>query len=446
LSFEPANRRDWSSGDRVLVGKYEYHIRSPQRFDVPVFKFPEEPYHSDELTAMNYIKRLVGLPGETIAIYKGDLYRTTSLKYSNRNRPENKKDEWRLRWPLPVSQADRDEPGAMEIANERLRLIYIPSKDYTYTNDPDALQLFSSGGFEPIRKTPDEILAMRKLVFDLDKQPKSLTGVARTRWHATSTDNGWREDGAGFRFEGPNLGWLRYHHVAPGWEKNKNPPNQPAEITDQLAYNSTMRGLYWMPDLLVECRAEFKSEADELTLELTKAGDKYQAVFANGKCKLVRIAAASPSSPEVLAEQPTKITSGRHDVRFANFDSRLTVWVDGDPLDFGAAADYPPPNREKFERSTADLEEPARIGGKGNIVISKVQLWRDLYYSTNDAPWVPRPGQVETHYVQPGHYFCLGDNSASSADGRSWGLVPDRLMLGRAVVIYWPISRIRVIK
>ena len=32
--------------------------------------------------AMNYIKRLVGLPGETIAIYKGDLYRTTDAEIS----------------------------------------------------------------------------------------------------------------------------------------------------------------------------------------------------------------------------------------------------------------------------------------------------------------------------------------------------------------------------
>ena len=43
-----------------------------------------------------------------------------------------------------------------------------------------------------------------------------------------------------------------------------------------------------------------------------------------------------------------------------------------------------------------------------------------------------------TLYVQPGHYLCLGDNSPHSSDGRAWGLVPDRLMLGRALVVYWP--------
>ena len=55
------------------------------------------------------------------------------------------------------------------------------------------------------------------------------------------------------------------------------------------------------------------------------------------------------------------------------------------------------------------------------------------------------PGQLEPE-GDPGHYFCLGDNSSSSSDGRDWGLVPERLMLGRAVVVYWPLSRIGVIK
>jgi hypothetical protein len=32
----------------------------------------------------------------------------------------------------------------------------------------------------------------------------------------------------------------------------------------------------------------------------------------------------------------------------------------------------------------------------------------------------------------------MGDNSTQSSDGRDWGLVPDRLMLGRALVVYYP--------
>ncbi len=43
-------------------------------------------------------------------------------------------------------------------------------------------------------------------------------------------------------------------------------------------------------------------------------------------------------------------------------------------------------------------------------------------------------------------FFVLGDNSASSQDSRYWGFVPRKNILGKALVIYWPPRRIRIIK
>ena len=52
--------------------------------------------------------------------------------------------------------------------------------------------------------------------------------------------------------------------------------------------------------------------------------------------------------------------------------------------------------------------------------------------------WGPlRELPLRTFYVQPGHYFVLGDNSPESADSRTWGLVPERLVLGKAFLIYF---------
>lgn len=48
--------------------------------------------------------------------------------------------------------------------------------------------------------------------------------------------------------------------------------------------------------------------------------------------------------------------------------------------------------------------------------------------------------------VPPDSYFVLGDNSASSMDSRYWGFVPKRLLIGKAMVIFWPLNRIRIIK
>ena len=58
------------SGDRVLVHKWAYALSGvlgPRRWDVIVFRDPASP-------ELHYIKRLVGLPGETVEILDGDLF------------------------------------------------------------------------------------------------------------------------------------------------------------------------------------------------------------------------------------------------------------------------------------------------------------------------------------------------------------------------------------
>lgn len=47
--------------------------------------------------------------------------------------------------------------------------------------------------------------------------------------------------------------------------------------------------------------------------------------------------------------------------------------------------------------------------------------------------------------VPEGSYYVLGDNPSSSHDSRFWGFVPRRLVIGRAVCIFWPLHRLRAI-
>lgn len=66
-------------GDFIFVNKYDYGLRlpvvntrilevgDPKRGDVIVFRLPSDP-------SINYVKRLVGLPGDTIAYYNNRVY------------------------------------------------------------------------------------------------------------------------------------------------------------------------------------------------------------------------------------------------------------------------------------------------------------------------------------------------------------------------------------
>ena len=57
-------------GDNVITDKISYRFRDPERFDIIVFP------HYDYMTGQtsNYIKRIIGLPGETVLIKDGKVY------------------------------------------------------------------------------------------------------------------------------------------------------------------------------------------------------------------------------------------------------------------------------------------------------------------------------------------------------------------------------------
>ena len=67
------------------------------------------------------------------------------------------------------------------------------------------------------------------------------------------------------------------------------------------------------------------------------------------------------------------------------------------------------------------------------LVIPGVTIRRD--YSSLNPITIPKD-----------HYFMLGDNRSNSADSRVWGFVPKEDLIGEALFIYWPFTRIRWVK
>jgi signal peptidase I len=417
-----------NSGDRVLVAKslWETGLMTPQRHDVVVFKYPVEP--EKKHVPMNYIKRLIGLGGETIGIYYGKLYVAHGPAY-----PDDVKAE-----PL----------GPLGLWQKQ----YMHQDDFSHALDRLGQVPTGAPEFHIIRKSPSKIDALKRIVYDNDHPPE---GIDEKRW--VSRDGGWKADGAnGFRYEGHGTGvtaWVDYRHLLPGHQK-------PELITDFMGYNTgephanRLPEPNWAGDLIldVEVSVEETGADSELALELVKGVDRFEARWnlATGFCTLSRLHDGGHKDPLGPSQQTALKGKGTHRVRFANVDERLTVWVDGS-LPFGDGVAYEAP---ATRGPTRDDLQPVKIGVRSATAnIHHLKLWRDTYYTLDPqagadaqvsdwgdpAAWEPlRSLHARTLYVQPGHYLCLGDNSPESSDGRQWGTVPERLMLGRALAVYYP--------
>lgn len=86
--------------DKMIVNKIGYVLGEPERFDIIVFHAPEKK---------DYIKRVIGLPGDTIE-YKDDVLYVNGKAYEEPYLDENKKEYKKLDPVGPLTEDFKKEP------------------------------------------------------------------------------------------------------------------------------------------------------------------------------------------------------------------------------------------------------------------------------------------------------------------------------------------------
>lgn len=107
---------------------------------------------------------------------------------------------------------------------------------------------------------------------------------------------------------------------------------------------------------------------------------------------------------------------------------------------------YPEDRKKDFIKRLIGLPGDTVEIKSGTIYVNEKPLLNPVfnqryYYNRGDFA-----KEGEKLVVPENSFFVLGDNSGSSKDSRYWGFVPGDNILGKAIVIYWPPQRIRIIK
>jgi len=380
-------------GDRILVDKGAYTLGDPKRWEVGVFVNPHDP-------SVNYIKRVVGLPGDTVRIRHGDVYINGRIS----RKPAHVQEAL---W-MPVFDANRPPNGSW--------------------TDPWP-------GVADVTE------------YTIHSREANLVGsVWNPPWQAVRGDGGqWGLDGPVFTFE-PTEGDTRPSHVLFAWP-----------IFDTYGYGQRQqRGLGRRPYDPIEAVGDVRLRAD---VALESAG-VVTATIIEDETRIDFVLSADPAVPSSVSVNFKKrstvavplLTPGRtHALAFYNVDDLAWVEIDGSrPL---GREDYA--GRRLPPWSDDPVGKAILLGaGASPARFANVRIDRDVFY-TRTMNAERAFGVNEPYRLGLDEYFVLGDHSPSSRDSRRWWhdvldapspAVTREHFIGKAFILYWPHNKPRRVK
>ena len=384
-------------GDRILVSKFDYVLSHPKRWDVFVFKQPQK-------ASVNYIKRLVGLPGETLRLIHGDVYLIESGNETIARKPPHKIQA--------MKQLVHDTQ-------------HIPAK------------LVKAGWPSSWQPLPEAGGGWKVELSESDWQA-SLTSTTKDNWiryyHKFASDEQWAKLEAGesigdvdpyqtrlitdyqaYNSEAITTSATSYFDLKEGWLKNGNVPktfrtfvpnpslvrkrefSSAKELYEKAS--GTLRvndnyGSNWVGDLTCRFEVDLKSESGVLLLDLVEFGIHFRCAVdvSTGKATLQALDGIKPVAIFEGGDELTASTSvqgaGSYTFELANFDDRIVLWVNGSVVDFGNT-DFTLDGIRSWEQrrpywSPTDPKDaaPAGIGGREiEMSVSRASVHRDIYYT-----------------------------------------------------------------
>ena len=406
-------------GDRILVLKYLYLVRPPQRWEVVVFRNPKQP-------AMNYIKRLVGLPHEMLWIAGGNIL-TRPLD------PATGEPIADAPWRLAVKPEHVQREVWQPIYHSR----YIP-QDAKSRNPPwQSPWQPTTDRIEPIQHG----LKFRYAGGATEAGPATLAfDFDRTRYSADD--------------------YSPYN----AWPRNK----QDYVTLDELRLAVTV-----VPEAGGGAVAlELHNDRFAFEARITAAGEPELLVRARGE------PAAAGVRGQVLGEARPLAADAIARLELWYADGVASFWRDGQvvarhelPLVVDGRPTVDGPAIRLDADAAAEASRPASFPPQVRVhidgppaMLTEVDLDRDLFYRGHGPVGQNARGnlrgsadrKVALHADQ---FFCLGDNSPRSEDSRMWdrvdprvqyytpehgtggvgpGIVPRKLLMGRAFFVYLP--------
>lgn len=421
------------SGDRILVNKFTYHLTDPSRWDVVVFKAPQdETVNGIPAPRSNFIKRLVGLPGERVALMDGNVFvapaGTNQFKIARKTDPLTNR-HWekiqRAVWQpiyhsqyVPIEDGQETGPGRDHLHAWRVPWVAERGEwDLGTDRRPSRVYTFAGG-----------------------------TGEIR------------------FKMAG-DYGTPQYNT-----QQNKYPYNQVSGSTNPI--EDIRLAAAFIP------RTSTAKLKLSTTARLDKPGSGAETLSAmldtDGNLRLQAVAEDGTARSLGEAVKLGRLKQGiATDIELWFVDDEASVWINGvRKLVYRVDLAW-----DQIAKRQPQIFEPRvtiSIESDGPAELRRVELDRDLYYdpsgyTTNgfsraeakridgtidvgDFPLDLRE-QTGTHDAE---LFCLGDNQPASKDGRDWsgvnawvkeryfdgekrpGVVPRSLLVGRAFMVYYP--------